>query len=189
MSYPECMWRDIPGTDGKYQISRNGDVRHIWPSGHVSYVNPYMKISKAGRDHGDRLYINLRINGKQVCKVLFAVMCRTWLGEPPEGMTWYHRNGNQHDNSIENAALIDRRELGRITGGRSMRRAVEMVAPDGNVVELYTSAREAAAANHMSLACVTDRCEGRIKKPFALNGYTFRWEEQARRRKKRRRPT
>ena len=170
------IWRDIPGTDGKYQISRNGDVRHIWPSGHISAVKPYMKRPKNGRDHGNRLYINLRIDGKQACKGLFSVMCTAWLGAPPPGMTWYHKNGNQHDNSIENAGLIDRRELGRLTGGRSMRKAVEMVDPDGNVVELYSSAREAASANHMALGCVTDRCEGRIKNPFALNGYTFRGE-------------
>lgn len=109
------------------------------------------------------------------------------MGAPPDGMTWYHKNGNQHDNSIENIGLIDRRELGCVTGGRSIRKTVEMVDPDGNVIELYTSAREAATMNHMDLRCVINRCEGRIKKPFALNGYTFRWEEKARKRKTKRR--
>lgn len=184
MDNSNMIWRDIPGFDGKYQVSRVGEVRHIWPSGHISPVKPFLK--RNGRHNSRRMHLHLRMDGRDITTTLLSVMVKTWLWPAPEGKTWHLKNGFQYDVSLENIGLIDIGDLGRKTGGRSMRRAVEMVDADGNVAALYVSAREAARANNMSVDCVTHRCEGRIKRPFALNGYTFRWEEKrpARKRKK-----
>lgn len=178
------FWRDIPGTDGKYQISRAGDVRHVWPSGHVSFVKPYIRHGYPGSPNKIRATIPLRYNGKQVFKLRFSLLTSAWKGPVPPGMVYYHKNGISTDDYLDNVGMIDRRELGRITGPRSRRKAVEMVDPTGNVVALYNSAREAGAANHIDLRCVTKRCEGLIKNPFTLTGYTFRWEEPPEKRTK-----
>ena len=39
------------------------------------------------------------------------------------------------------------------------------------------SARAAAKANHMSYQTVLDRCHGKVKKPFALDGYTYQFDK------------
>lgn len=173
-------WRDIPRTDGKYQISRAGEVRHVWPSGLTTPMHPYAKPRKRkdGTWVGSRICVNLRINGKCSTRLLFACLTSAWLTPPPPGMVYYHKNGVLSDNHLANVGLIDRRELGRKNGPRSKRKSVEMVDPDGNVVALYSSAREAAEMNYMYVQTVIDRCENRIKKPFALTGYSFRWEDE-----------
>ena len=46
------------------------------------------------------------------------------------------------------------------------------------------SAREAAKANHMSYQTVLDRCNGKVKNPYALDGFTYRFEDAGPGRKK-----
>ena len=177
------FWRDIPGTDGKDQISRAGDVRHVWPSGHLSSVKAYIRYGFPGSKNKIRACIPLRINGKQVFKQRFSLMVAAWKPPAPPGKVYYHKNGICTDDHLDNIGLIDRSELSRINGPRSRRMAVEMVDPEGNVVALYNSAREAAAMNHMDPQCVLKRCKNLIKNPFKLTGYTFRWEEPRSRQK------
>lgn len=172
-------WRDIPGTDGKYQISRLGEVQHVWPSGLLTPLRPFFKPRKRkdGTWVGSRVNIKLRIDGKDHTRMLFSCLTAAWLGPPPPGMVYYHKNGILSDNRLDNVGIIDKRELGKKNGPRSKRKSVEKVDPDGNVVALYTSAREAAEQNYMYVQGVLDRRENRIKKPYALNGYTFRRED------------
>lgn len=179
MIMQDDFWRDIPGTDGKYQISRAGDVRHVWPSGLVTPLRPWKKPRKRkdGQWIGSRVHLKLRIDGKDCTRMLFSCLTAAWLGPPPPGMVYYHKNGVLSDNHLGNVGVIDKRELGKLNGPRSKRKSVEMIDPDGNVVALYSSAREAAEQNFMYVQGVLDRCENRIKKPFALTGYTFRWED------------
>ena len=47
----------------------------------------------------------------------------------------------------------------------------------GEVVDVYRSAREAAKANYMSYQAVLSRCKGKVKKEYALDGCTYRFEE------------
>ena len=99
-------------------------------------------------------------------------------------MVWHHANGNMWDNSIENIRAITRHDLGKKTGAQATRKSVEMLDADGNVVELYASTRDAARANHLSHEAVRQRCLGMVKKPFALTGYTFRYEDEPHRQRK-----
>lgn len=97
----------------------------------------------------------------------------------------YHINRNIWDNRLENIGFIDRVSLGRLTGHMSSKRkAVFKVDRDGREVEVYRSAREAAKANHMSYQTVLDRCNGKVKNPYALDGFTYRFEDAGPGRKK-----
>ena len=181
---PREYWRDIPGTGGKYQASRNGEVRHVWPSGKTTELKPYLLHSECKRHCRHRLHIHMRIDGKDQVRALISVIAATWKGPPPAGMVWHHANGNMWDNSIENIRAITRRDLGKKTGAQATRKSVEMLDAYGNVVELYASTRDAARANHLSHEAVRQRCLGMVKKPFALTGYTFRYEDEPHRQRK-----
>lgn len=63
---------------------------------------------------------------------------------------------------------------------RGRRRPVVKVDRDGSIVASYVSAEAAAEANYLAPMSVKLRCHGRIKKEFALIGYTFRYEDQLR---------
>lgn len=180
MRTPTEHWRDVPGTGGKYQASRGGDVRHVWPSGKTTLLKPYLLRSECHKSSRNRLHIHMRIDGKDKVRALLTVVASTWLGKPPPGMVWHHANGMLYDNRVENIRAITRRELGLKTGARSTRKSVEMIDRAGNVVELYTSTREAAKANHLSHEAVRQRCQGMVKRPYELTGYTFRYEDAPR---------
>lgn len=173
-------WRDIPGYGGKYQVSRIGEVRRVFDSGLVRDMTPYHKKRKILKRN---LFVKLTKEHKAKEVPLLSIIVSAWYGAPPDDKVAYHINGNITDNRLENIGFIDRKTLGEKTGGTTSRRkTVFKVDKDGNEIEVYRSAHEAAKANFMSYQTVLDRCHGKIKKPYELNGYTFRFEEKAGRR-------
>ncbi|QQE80904.1 hypothetical protein [Alicyclobacillus sp. SO9] len=106
------------------------------------------------------------------------LMQRTFLSDPKPGQVLYHKNRNRQDNCLSNLAYIDQRELGRMTGAKSRRRPVAKIDAKGETVEVYSSAREAARKNWMSYQTVIDRCNGKVKKLYALDGYRYEWDDE-----------
>lgn len=172
-------WRNIPGYGGKYQVSRLGEIRRVFPSGLVRDMTPYRKSGRRGRKVSqNRLFVKLTNGdgGKEVA--VLKIMAAAWLGPTPPGMTPYHKNGLVTDNRVGNIGFIDRGSLGRKTGHMAgKRKAVFKMGRTGEVVEVYRSAREAARANHMSYQAVLDRCNGKVKKPYELDGHTYQFED------------
>lgn len=167
-------WRDIPGYGGKYRASRAGDVQRVFPSGLVRDMAPYRK---KGSRHRGRLYVKLTAGGKSRDVHLLSIMAETWHGGHGRGLVPYHKNGILSDNHADNVGFASRDELGRLTGHRTgKRRCVIKVSESGDEVEAYRSARAAAKANHMSYQAVLDRCHGKVKDEFALDGHTYRFE-------------
>lgn len=168
-------WRDIPGYGGKYRASRDGDIQRVFPSGLVRDMTPYRKKSKVLRN---RLFVKLTKNGKSKEVPMLKIMAETWHGNPGRDLVPYHKNGIVTDNRADNIGFASRRELGKKTGHMTnRRRGVMKISEDGEEVEIYRSAREAAKANNMSYQTVLDRCHNRVKKAFALDGFTYQFEK------------
>ncbi len=167
------IWKDIPGYDGKYQASKEGQVRRVFASGKTRLMTPYHKKMSGSQ----RLVIKLTKNGKSKEEILMRMIALTFLGEAPDGFVPYHKNGCQSENHVNNIAYISRKELGEKTGGQSKRRPVVKINAKGNVMDVYTSARAAAKANFMSYQTVIDRCNGKCKSAFAPDGYAYAWDD------------
>jgi len=167
------LWRNVPGYDGKYQLDTEGNVRRVYPSGKTRKLTPYHKKMSGSQ----RLVVKLTKNGKSKEEILVQIMARTFLGPAPKGCVAYHLNGCQTENHIQNIAYISRRELGKLTGAKSKRKAVAKINSDGEVVEVYPSARECARKNFMSYQTVIDRCNRKCKSAFAPDGYAYAWED------------
>jgi hypothetical protein len=136
-------------------------------------MTPYRKN---GRKH--RQFVKLTINGKSKEVPVMKIMQQTFLGDAPSGEVPYHKKGILTDNRVDNIGFISRQMLGHITGGRTAKtKCVFKIDRKGDVVEIYTSARKAAKANHMSYQTVLDRCHNKVKKPFELDGYTYQFEK------------
>lgn len=166
-------WKNIPGYSGKYQVDREGNIRRVFPSGHIRTMTPYHKKMSGSQ----RLVIKLTLNGKPKEEIVLQVVARTFLGPCPEGCVPYHRNGCQSDNYVNNIAYISRTELGRMTGARSRRKPVVKKDGSGEIIEAYSSAREAARKNYMSYQTIIDRCNGKCKSVFAPDGYAYAWDK------------
>ena len=168
-------WKDIPGYDGKYQLDREGNCRRVYPSGKTRIMKPWRKTSLQG---SKRLLISLSHDGKKKDWIFMQLMALTFLGPCPEGCVPYHKNGMQIENHINNIGYISKQELGRMTGAASRRQPVAKIDCTGQVVEVYSSAREAARKNYLSRQTVADRCNGRCKSAFAPDGYAYAWEDK-----------
>lgn len=166
-------WRNIPEYDGKYQADVEGNIRRVYKSGKTRLMTAYKKKMSGSQ----RLVVKLTKSGKSKEIIVMQVIARTFLGECPIGYVPYHKNGVQSDNYVNNIAYISRRELGKITGAKSKRKGVAKIDSVGEIVEFYTSAREAAKKNHMSYQTVMDRCNGKCKSAFAPDGYAYAWED------------
>lgn len=176
-------WRDIPGYNGAYQISRSGEVRSWrWRGEHLSkdarILTQYTRKPRGKARRNARQYVKLTDpSGRARDVAVIRIMVEVWFGGYPPGKVAYHKNGDTRDHSCGNIGFIEPGKLGQLTGGKARRQPVAKVNEAGEVVAVYPSARKAAKANHMSHQTVIDRCHGRIKKPFALDGYTYRYEK------------
>lgn len=169
------VWKDIPGYDGRYQADKEGNIRRVFPSGKTRMMSQYHKRMTGSQ----RLVVKLTKDGKSKEETVLNVIARTFLGPIPEGYVPYHKNGCQTENHLNNIAYITRRELGKRTGSASGRRSVVKIDPNGEIVDVYSSAREAARQNYLSRQAVTDRCNGIRKSAFAPDGYAYAWEDSA----------
>ena len=169
-------WKDIPDYDGKYQANTEGQVRRIYKNGKTKILTPYIK--KGNRR--DVYLVKLTKDKKGKEEIVLSLIARTFLGPVPNGCTPYHINGCKTENNIQNIAYISIRELGKMTGAKSRKKSVAKIDSTGNIVDFYSSAREAGEKNHMSGQTVSDYCNGKCKGTYAPGGYAYAWEDDAR---------
>lgn len=163
------LWKQIDGFGGRYQVNPFGEVRRICKHKTVGL--------KTYQHHGDQV-VKLSFNNEAKELLLAHVVAAVFLPRPADGLVLWHKNGMLSDNFVGNLEWISRTELGKRTALLAdKRRSVAKVTPTGEAVAFYPSARAAAKANHMSYQTVLDRCNGKIKKPFALDGHTYVFDE------------
>lgn len=169
-------WMDVPGYDGMYQVNRMGEVRSWRYRGAKKRRDPKRLTPytlKKGLNGRARFVKLTDRNGKSRDVKVIRLMVDSWLGGCDGGNVPYHKNGDLGDNSLNNIGITSRKKLGQMCGAQAKRRPVAKVNRDGEVVSFYQSARAAARANFMSYQAVLDRCNGRVKKPFALDGHNY----------------
>ena len=172
-------WRKIPGYGGAYEISRDGEVRTWRWRGRQFSKTPrpltaYMR--KQGREGRARFVGLTDENGKKRDVKVLSLMVEVWLGGHRPGMVPYHKNGDLADHCLHNISFATKKDLGKMTGAKAKRKPVAKIDRQGEIVEVYPSARTAAKANHMSYQTVLDRCNGKVKNPYALDGTTYAFD-------------
>lgn len=110
------IWKDIPGYEGRYQVSNMGRVKSLerkvrsvnWYSHKEFWRTVKERILRPGPVKSGHLYVVLG-HGEAGTPVHQLVM-RAFVGEPPEGMEVRHLNGNPKDNRLENLKYGTRTE-------------------------------------------------------------------------------
>lgn len=171
-------WREIKGYEGLYEVSFEGLVRRLWKHREPTILSPYKRKPHKNGRRSAREYVKLSDGaGKGREIAVIKIVGDAWLGPLPPGMVYYHRNGDTSDHHANNIGKITPEELGRKTGASATRRPVRKIDRFGNVVKFYPSARAAARDNYVSYQTVMDRCNGKVKKPFALDGHSYQWDK------------
>lgn len=101
------IWKDIPGYEGLYQASTFGMIRtcenKVTSNARCSTRVWKSRIMKGRGDHyatGKR--VSLWKDGKHKDYLVARLVALTFLGDPPEGFTVNHKDGNRMNNSIDN---------------------------------------------------------------------------------------
>lgn len=171
-------WKPIPGYDGKYEASFFGQIRRTYKTKPPKILSQH---ERPGKQSGSRkLFVKLKKSGESGKEINVAQMIYiTHMGEIPEGYVVVHKNGSFSDNEVNNLKLMSKQELGRKYGAMSKKKSVVKISLDGEEVDFYCSAREAARKNFMSYQTIIDRCNGNVKKSIAPDGFDYAWEDSA----------
>jgi hypothetical protein len=107
-------WRDIPGYEGIYQASRNGEIRttpgkatsnkrfahRVWKTRVLK-----QKVTKRGNGRSDAR-VSLWKDGKEKTWLVSRLVGLAWCEGFSENMTINHINGNSLDNKAENLEWV-----------------------------------------------------------------------------------
>lgn len=101
------IWKDIPGYEGKYQVSNMGRVKSLSRKIHSSNQNDTFswiskdRILKAGKhDKGNHLSVVLYKPKRTI--MIHQLVMLAFIGPCPKGMFVLHTNGDATDNSLSN---------------------------------------------------------------------------------------
>lgn len=170
------VWRNIPGFEGRYQVSTAGNVRKIEEN---LKVMPLKITHVRPKESSNFNRVTLRdrkgvAKHHRVAKLVFEA----FLGDIPNGMYIIHKNGDLRDDSVNNLAAMPPRKVGQLNGGNSTKRKpVAKMNVKGEIVDVFPSARKAAAADGYCFSYICDICNG-IAGPMAGNGYLYRWDDE-----------
>lgn len=169
-------WKPVTGYNGKYEASFFGQIRRIYRTKPARILSQY---EKSGKRRGSRkLFVKLTRDGEKTRETNVAqIIYTTFVGEIPQGYAVVHKNGSFMDNCANNLTIVSLKELGQKYGVMSGKKSVVKLSGNGEVVEVYYSAREAARRNYMSYQTVIDRCNGDVKKSVAPDGFDYACED------------
>ncbi len=167
-------WVEIPGYKFCYRINEEGQVQRQLESGN------WRDIKTSLLRGSSRATVNLTLaNGKRRNVAVVLLMANAFMGGKTQGIWIVHRNGLRMDNRLENLEAVTPAEGGKRYGSSARRKPVVKIDRNGEVVETYRSAAEAAKKNHIGRSPVTARCRKEMpneKEYDILGGFTFRYE-------------
>ena len=156
------IWKDIPGYEGKYQVSTLGRVKSL-----NRFVDYYYKGAPRKRylqghflkprkhDKYGHLSVLLGKNGPNV-KVHQLVM-KTFVGEPKKGQEVRHINGVPADNRLENLKYGTRSENIKdiyLQGKRWRKLTLTEVSAIKDLLKTGSTPKELAEFYRVSIYCV-----------------------------------
>lgn len=174
-------WRPLNGYFWPYRINEDADVEWLNPKNDKWIrLKPVIERKKKGNcTYGYLIVWMKRKDGRFKQVNLKSLMIDAFFGGKKKGVVYGFRNGSFQDCSIYNLYPTTQTKINKRYGG-GLRKSVEKIDKNGNVLELYSSVTEAAEANFMSRCAVIRRCRNQAKDPFALTGYSFRYERPRR---------
>jgi hypothetical protein len=141
------VWKDIPQYEGIYQASSHGNIRTC--EGKITSNKRYGTRrwkSRILKGRGDNYTTGKRVSlwkdGQRKEWIVARLVAITFLGNPPEGFTVNHKDGNRLNNNIDNLEWLSRGDNirhGFATGLYHCQKAVLLVR-DGQQFEFRSMA-------------------------------------------------
>ena len=157
------IWKDIPGYEGRYQVSNLGRVKSL-----KRKMVPADRILRPGKSSNDYLTVVFRDNGRAKTKMVQELVLLAFRGPREAGQYIRHLNDNRLDNRLDNL----------IYG-----------TPTQNYLDVYTNGNTHGKLHAVDVLCIRRRlrsgenthtiaeaygvCERAIRN--IREGRTFRW--------------
>lgn len=181
----EEIWKDVAGYEGLYQVSNMGRVKSLartrnmnLPWGGIAPVNE--RIRKFGKSLGYQ-NITLSKNGVNERIRVHKLVAMTFIPNPRGCTQINHKNGDKHDNRVENLEWVTPSENQRHaieTGLRKdafRRKKVNHYDRDGNFIRSWNGYVEIRDALGIPCQSVCNCCKGRCP---SANGYIWRLADE-----------
>lgn len=165
------IFKDIPGYEGKYQISNLG---RIWSIGKQMYLKP--KKSESG-------YLRIGLyakNGKQKFESIHRLVALTFIPNPDGLPQVNHKDENKQNNCVENLEWISAKDNTNY-GTRNARVSEKLSKPvcqyslNGEWIATYKSMREAEQITGIPNGRICRCCKGELKK---TGGYRWKYLDE-----------
>jgi hypothetical protein len=192
------IWKEIPWTDGFYEVSTEGRVRSKDRTYYRSNGRPFSVRGKMLPCHWHDGYQRVRLNvpGFPKWHMVQKLVMETFVGPRPEGAVIRHLDGEQTNNALTNLTYGTNAEnqADRIKHGTANIQVVERHLSDDQVVEMRVRRARGASLAELSDAydvtktyvcqiCIGKICQhigGPILKPQPKHAHRKLSEEDAR---------
>ncbi len=89
----------------------------------------------------------------------------------------HFKNGVKTDCRLDNLGVIKKNKLCKLNGLKARSKRVAKLDEVGEIIEVYKSARECARKNYIDSKTVSNRCNGKVKDTYGLDGFKYMWDK------------
>ena len=165
------IWKDVKDFEGRYQVSDEGDIRRV-----TKYKTRLLK-----KRDGKYYTIDLCIDGQKKSCSVHRIVAETFLEKPDGATEVNHKDGDKHNNRVENLEWVTQKEnqdhmisqLNRFPFGKAPKKIRCLDALTGEPVCEYNSLADAARAigKLSARTGITLVCQG-----YQSTAYGYKWE-------------
>ena len=167
------MWKPVVGYEGLYEVSDQGGIRRILPSGKTRELKLWQSAN----------YYTVCLSNKcqRKTKAVHRLVADAFLVKPEKAEEVNHKDGNKLNNKVENLEWVTQREnmihsidvLGNKPFGKQPKKVKCLDPNTGKVIAEYRSLLEAGKAmgSASARASITLVCQG-----YQASAYGYKWE-------------
>ena len=167
------VWKDIPGYEGKYQVSNMGAVKSL-PRDDKFCKRPYEVILKTFICGSGYQEVILKNNGKRKPKLIHRMVAEAFLPNPSGKREVNHIDGDKNNNAYTNLEWVTPSENIRhsydVLQNKSYSRKVMCIETG----EVFDSLKAAAEMYSLQLPLIWKCCNGKQKK---TGGFHWRYAD------------